>query len=101
MIPWEELRQGLKNPKLYNDKTEVRQSISESDELSTDSSQVRYLGKLFNGHQYTDGWLILALAVVKQWLMDGKPVTEYAYILPWLEYIKERLPNVEVKDVWP
>lgn len=97
MIPWEELRQGLKNPKLYDNRRDA-DNCNEIVEQPQNDSQIRYLGKWFDC-QYTDGWLILALAVIKQWLMDGKPVTEYAYILPWLEYVKASLPNIEIDDV--
>ena len=97
MIPWEELRQGLKNPKLYDNRVES-DAESKTEEQAQIVNQTRYLGKWFDC-QYTDGWLILALAVIKQWLMDGKPVTEYAYILPWLEYVKAKLPSIDIDDV--
>ena len=97
MIPWEELRQGLKNPKLYDNRVESADE-SKTEEQAQIGNQTRYLGKCFD-YQYTDGWLILALAVIKQWLMDGKPVTEYAYILPWLEYVKAKLPSIDIDDV--
>ena len=97
MIPWEELRQGLKNPKLYDNRVESADESKVAEQAQI-VNQTRYLGKLFE-RQYTDGWLILALAVIKQWLMDGKPVTEYAYILPWLEYVKAKLPSIDIHDV--
>lgn len=34
---------------------------------------------------------MLAIMVVKQWIRDGKPKTEYEGIRPWLSIIQESL----------
>lgn len=62
---------------------------------NTESSKQVELSKLFD-EQYNDGLLVLAMAVVRQWIIDRKPVTEYPFVLPWIQYIQEALPDAYI-----
>lgn len=62
---------------------------------NTESSKQAELSKLFD-EQYNDGLLVLAMAVVRQWIIDRKPLTEYPFVLPWIQYIQEALPDVHI-----
>lgn len=82
MIDWDDLQVGLK--------TKGNTGQFDKTDLNT---YARTLGPEFD-EQYTDGLLVLAMAVVRQWIMDRKPVTEYPFVLPWIKYIEESMPNV-------
>ncbi len=39
------------------------------------------------------GTIMLAIAVVKQWTRDGKPMSEYEGIRPWIQIIQNSLTD--------
>lgn len=41
---------------------------------------------------------MLAIAVVKQWIRDGKPRTEYEGIRPWIQIIRNSLSDKNKKE---
>lgn len=44
-----------------------------------------------------DGYLLLAIAVVKQWVNDGRPKGDKKNIEPWIDLIKLHLPEVNIE----
>lgn len=44
---------------------------------------------------------MLGIAVVKQWIRDGKPKSEYEGIKPWLAIIQDSLSNKNEKQSAP
>ena len=82
MINWNNLRDGL----------DIGKHIRPRANMLTRAQQ---LGTAFD-EQYNDGLLVLAMAVVRQWILDRKPVQEYPFILPWIEYIKYAMPDVYI-----
>lgn len=76
MINWNELQDGLANNK------------------SDQARDLQTLGKAFDKVQ-GDGMLMLALAVIRQWVIDRKPATEYPFVLPWIEYAKHSLTQMQ------
>lgn len=45
--------------------------------------------------------IMLAIAVVQQWISDGKPKTEYAGVKPWIDIIKDSLSDKNEKELLP
>lgn len=82
MINWNNLRDGLHEPHTLRSQSNARYRIEQ-------------LGTAFD-EQYNDGLLVLAMAVVRQWILDRKPVQEYPFVLPWIEYIKYAMPDVYI-----
>ena len=44
-----------------------------------------------------DGYLLLAIAVVKQWVNDGRPRGDKKNIEPWVDLIRLHLPEVNIE----
>lgn len=82
MINWNNLRDGLYVPHTIRP---LSNALYRNGQLDTAFDE-----------QYNDGLLVLAMAVVRQWIIDRKPVQEYPFILPWIEYIKYAMPDVYI-----
>lgn len=82
MINWNNLRDGLYVPHTIRPRSSTLYRNGQ-------------LGTAFD-EQYNDGLLVLAMAVVRQWILDRKPVQEYPFVLPWIEYIKYAMPDVYI-----
>lgn len=82
MINWNNLRDGLHEPHTLRPHNKALYRNGQ-------------LGTAFD-EQYNDGLLVLAMAVVRQWILDRKPVQEYPFVLPWIEYIKYAMPDVYI-----
>lgn len=83
MINWKELTADMKKPLEVDD--------------GLQNYRQGYLGNAFES-PYNDGLLALALAVVRQWVIDRKRATEYPFVLPWLEYIRWAIPDLLIND---
>lgn len=44
---------------------------------------------------------MLAVMIVRQWVRDGKPKSDYEGIKPWLQIIRESLSNKDAKARLP
>lgn len=82
MINWNDLRDGLYEPHTIRSPSKA---LYRNGQLGTDFDE-----------QYNDGLLVLAMAVIRQWILDRKPVQEYPFVLPWIEYIKYAMPDVYI-----
>ena len=44
---------------------------------------------------------MLGIAVVRQWIRDGKPKSDFAGVRPWIQIIKDSLSEKDKKHILP
>ena len=45
--------------------------------------------------------IMLGIAVVRQWIRDGKPKSDFAGVRPWIQIIKDSLSEKDKKHILP
>lgn len=43
-----------------------------------------------------NGYVLLALAVIKQWVIDGKPRGDRKGLQPWIDLVKLHMPEANI-----